>query len=43
MTLPPTSAVLSPLEVECLPRREHALRLSTLRLAERAINYDAVH
>jgi len=26
-----------------LARREHAWRLTTLRLAESAINYDAVH
>jgi len=26
-----------------LARREHALRLTTLRLAESAISYDAVH
>ncbi len=38
-----SSAVLCPLGVERLPRREHALRLTVLHLAESAINYDAVH
>jgi len=38
-----SSTVLCPLEVEWLPRRDHALRLTALRLAESAINYDAVH
>ena len=32
-----------PLLVVWLPRREHALRLTALRQAECAINYDAVH
>jgi hypothetical protein len=32
-----------PLDVDWLHRLEHALRLTALRLAESAINYDALH